>query len=143
MSIENQLIKLIPEIIFQFPSIQVMYLFGSHASGKPRASSDIDVAVFADGSESPSMDLQLGVFLQNRLKRQVDVVIMQKVSPILQHEVLKNKIRVFEKDAALRAFLENISLRAYLDARHYQKKRAFWRKPDGQGRRHPTPAEQP
>jgi predicted nucleotidyltransferase len=143
MPVQEHLKQLAPEIADRFPSIVVMYLFGSHASGAPKAASDVDVAIFTDGTQSPTMDLQLGVFLQDRLKRRVDVVVMQKSSPILQHEVLRNKIRIFEIDADRRAFLENRSLRAYLDARYYQKMRASRRKADGQGRRHPAPAEQP
>ena len=141
MSIKNHLAQLVPEIIAKFPSIQIVYLFGSHASDTPKANSDVDIAVFTDGRETPTMDLELGAFLQQRLNRPVDVVIMQKVSPILQHEVLQKKVRVFEKAAASRAFLENQSLRAYLDARHYQRKRAFGRKSNGQNFRHSTPVE--
>jgi len=141
MSIKNHLAQLVPEIIAKFPSIQIIYLFGSHASDTPKANSDVDIAVFTDGRETPTMDLELGAFLQQRLDRPVDVVIMQKVSPILQHEVLQKKVRVFEKAAASRAFLENQSLRAYLDARHYQRKRAFGRKSNGQNFRHSTPVE--
>jgi hypothetical protein len=77
------------------------------------------------------MDLELGVFLEKQLQRPVDVVIMQKVSPVLQHEVLSNKIRIYEKDAQLRVFQENRSLREYLDAMYYQQKRAARRKVDG------------
>ena len=141
MSIKNHLAQLVPEIIAKFPSIQIIYLFGSHASDTPKANSDVDIAVFTDGRVTPTMDLELGAFLQQRLNRPVDVVIMQKVSPILQHEVLQKKVRVFEKAAASRAFLENQSLRAYLDARHYQRKRAFGRKSNGQNFRHSTPVE--
>ena len=141
MSIHNHIIQLIPEMIAKFPSIQVMYLFGSHASKTPKADSDVDIAVFAEGCEKPTMDLELGVFLQQQLNRPADVVMMQKVSPILQYEVLQKKIRIFEKAAAGRAFLENQSLRAYLDARHYQRKRAFGRKSNGQNRRHSTLVE--
>jgi hypothetical protein len=101
----------------------------------------VDIAVFTDGSETLTMDLELKAFLQQRLNRPVDVVIMQKVSPILLHEVLQKKVRVFEKATASRAFLENQSLRAYLDARHYQRKRAFGRKSNGQNFRHSTPLE--
>lgn len=131
MSIKYQLNRIIPEIINRFPSITVMYLFGSHASGTPRENSDVDIAVFTDGREPPTMDLELGVFLEKQLKRPVDVVIMQKVSPVLQHEVLSNKIRIYEKDAQLRVFQENRSLREYLDAMYYQQKRAARRKVDG------------
>lgn len=125
MSIKNHLDQLIPEIIAQFPSIQVMYLFGSFACGTPKADSDVDIAVFTDGQDTPTMDLELGAYLQQRLNRPVDVVIMQKASPILQHEVLRKKVRIFENTAAGRAMLENRSLRTYLDARHYQRIRKF------------------
>ena len=141
MSIKNHLDQLLPEIIAKFPSIQVMYLFGSYASGTPKADSDADIAVFTDGSETFTMDLEVGVFLQQRLKRPVDVVIIQKASPIFQHEIMRKKVRIFEKSTASRAFLENQSLRAYLDARHYQRKRTFWRKFNGRNRRHSTLVE--
>jgi uncharacterized protein len=122
---------MIPEIMTRFPSITVMYLFGSHAFGTPREESDVDIGVFTDGSEPPMMDLELGVFIEKQLKRPVDVVIMQKVSPVLQHEVLSNKIRIYEKDPQLRIFQENRSLREYLDAIYYQQKRAVLRKAHG------------
>jgi predicted nucleotidyltransferase len=141
MSIKNHLNQLLPEIIAKFPSIQVMYLFGSHASGTSKADSDVDIAVFTDGSETPTMDLAVGVFLQQRLKRPVDVVIIQKASPIFQHEIMRKKVRIFEKSTASRAFLENQSLRSYLDARYYQRKRTFWRKFNGRNRRHSTLVE--
>jgi predicted nucleotidyltransferase len=137
----QQLKQITPEIIARFPFIQVLYLFGSHASGTAGEKSDIDIAVFTDGREPPTMDLELGAFLHQTLKQSVDVVIMQKVSPILQHEVLRNKIRIFEKEAGKRAFLENQSLRAYLDARHYQIKRAQWRQINGQNRRNSATSE--
>ena len=141
MSVKSRLKNLMPEIIAGFPPIRVMYLFGSCASGTSRRDSDVDIAVFTDGREAATMDLDLGVFLQQRLNRPVDVVIMQKASSILQHEVLRNKDRIFEKNTATRTFLENQSLRAYLDARHYQRKRAQWRKSNGQDRPHATPVE--
>ncbi len=141
MSIIAHLKRLVPEIIAGFPSITVIYLFGSRASRVSRPDSDVDIAVFTDGREKPTMDLDLGVFLTQQLNRSVDVVIMQKASPILQHEVLRKKITVFEKNAVTRSFLENQSLRAYLDARHYQRKRTLWRKSNGQHISHTTPAE--
>lgn len=141
MSIEIKLKKIIPEIIARFPYILVLYLFGSHASGTANIKSDLDIAIFTNGCEPPTMDLELEVYLQQALKKPVDVVIMQKVSPILQHEVLRNKIRIFEKETDRRAFLENQSLRAYLDARHYQIKRTQWSKTNGQNHRYSASAK--
>jgi len=125
-----------------FPSIMVLYLFGSHATGRNTNDSDLDIAVFTDDTESPTMDLELGAFLQQRLNHPVDVVILQKASPILQHEVLSNKIRIYEKSPEIRAKLEVQSFRAYLDALHYQKKRYNRRNLDVQHSDHSTPAKQ-
>jgi predicted nucleotidyltransferase len=141
MSAITHLKSLVPEIIAGFPSITVMYLFGSRASGASRSDSDVDIAVFTDGLETSTMDLDLGVFLTQQLNRPVDVVIMQKASPVLQHEVLRKKVPVFEKNTEARTFLENQSLRAYLDARHYQRKRTLWRKSNGQDLSHTTSAK--
>ena len=100
------------------------------------------MATFTDSTESPTMDLELGTFLQQRLNRPFDVVILQKASPILQHEVLSNKIRIYEKSPEIRAKLEVRSFRAYLDAIHYQEKRYNRKNLNGQHPYHSTPAEQ-
>lgn len=132
MSIESRIKKSIPEIIAKFPSVEIMYLFGSHAAGREQAGSDVDIAVFTDGNESPTMDLELGILLRQRIGCPVDVVIMQKASPILQHEVLRNKVRIFEKDPAVRAAREAIAFHEFMDAIHYQQKRSAGRKLYGQ-----------
>lgn len=142
MSILNRIKKNIPEIIAEFPSVQVMYLFGSHAAGRDRMDSDVDIAVFTDGNESPTMDLELGIFLKQRIGAPVDVVILQKASPLLRHEVLRNKIRIFERNSAFRAIQEATAFHDYMDARHYQQKRFTRGEPDGQSSDHSAPVEQ-
>jgi len=47
-------------MIAKFPAIQVIYLFESHASDTPKIDSDVDIAVFSDECETPTMDLELG-----------------------------------------------------------------------------------
>lgn len=116
------------DIVAEFPSILVIYLFGSHAVGTASPESDVDIAVFTDGSEGTMMDLELGLFLQQQLNRPVDVVMMRTASAVLKYEVLRCKIRIFEKDPELRAVLEVKALREFLDARHYQAKRSHKRR---------------
>jgi predicted nucleotidyltransferase len=134
--------QLITQLVSVYPNILAFYIFGSHADNTNKNRSDLDIALFTDGTESPTLDLELGAFLQQRLNHPVDVVILQKTSPILQHEVLNNKIRIYEKSPEIRAKLEVRSFRAYLDALHYQKKRYNRRNLDGQHPHHSTPAEQ-
>ncbi|HAO19183.1 MAG: hypothetical protein BWK80_25950 [Desulfobacteraceae bacterium IS3] len=128
MNILEQLRQITPEIMSAFPCIEVMYLFGSYAQNKEEPDSDADIAVFTDTTATAMTDLELGVFLENKLQKTTEVVIMQHVSPILQHEVLKHKIRIFEKDPQTRAKLECLSARFYFDACYVQDQRANWRR---------------
>ena len=123
---QQRLLNNLPELTTRFPSIEVLYLFGSRAKGAARSDSDADVAVFLEEKalrDNPLLDLEIGAFLEKKLSCPVDVLVMQKASPITQHQVLSGGIRLFEKDPAYRARVELISFKRCQDARHYQKKR--------------------
>lgn len=126
MDVVRQLKTLIPEVADKVDAIEVLYLFGSYASGTASDNSDIDVAVFVDDSayrDDPLIDLKIGVLLEDQLGKSVDVVVMNRVSPILQHEVLRSGKRMFERSAQNRRIYELMSFKNYLDVKHYQKKR--------------------
>jgi len=108
-----------------FPDIQVVYLFGSQARGTADSASDVDVAVFvtAEGLADPLLDLRIASYLQARCRREVDVVIINRANPVLQHEVLRTGRRIRERDPAFRASHELMVFKRYLDHRHYQRKR--------------------
>ena len=123
---DQRLLSILPELTTRFPAIEVLYLFGSRAKGAAGSDSDADVAVFLEEKalrDNPLLDLEIGAFLEKKLSCPVDVLVMQKASPITQHQVLAGGIRLFEKDLAYRARVELISFKRYQDARHYQKKR--------------------
>ncbi len=128
MDLFSELKSLVPEIMAAFPAIEVMYLFGSHARGVARENSDVDIGIFVSDLTDPLLDLEIGVFLENRLKKQVDVVILQKVSAILQHEVIKEQKRVFERDPEIRAKREVMTSRLYFDAVYVQERREAYRR---------------
>ncbi len=122
----EQLKKLIPELIERFPPIEVLYLFGSNARAAESGCRDVDIGVFLDSDgyvRDPLIDLNLGVYLQDSLGKEVDVVAMNRSSSIVQHEILRTGIRLFERNPASRAMLELNSFRDYLDVRHYQQRR--------------------
>ena len=48
---------------------------------------------------------------------------MQKASPVLKYEVLRSKIRIFDRDPEKRAILEVKALREFFDTQYYQAKR--------------------
>lgn len=120
------LLDIVPELTERFPAIDVLYLFGSQATGGADKASDVDLAVYLmekDSRTNPCLDLEIGLFVEKKLRYPVDVVVMQRVSPILQHQVLARGLRLFERDPGRRAALESLSFKRYLDVRHYQRKR--------------------
>lgn len=113
---------LLPEMAQKFPSVSVLYLFGSHAAQTATDRSDIDIAVYLDAqacSVNPLLDLEIGLFFEQRLGTNVDIVVMQKVSPAMQHLILASSIRLFERDPAQRACMELASFKEYVDTKHY------------------------
>jgi len=57
---------------------------------------------------------------------------MNDANPIIQHEVLKNGIILFEKNSENRAKYELTSFKKYIDHIYYQQKRWEKYKQDGQ-----------
>ena len=87
--------------------IQAAYLFGSAATGRTRADSDVDVAVLLRrrlGSRHPlDYRLKLMTDLGAALHRSdVDVVILNDAPPLLAHRILSKGQLVFERSASAR-----------------------------------------
>lgn len=74
--------------------VVAVYLFGSYAEKKQNEMSDVDIAVLYDKKHVPDLEKQL--HLKNELetftKKDVDLVILNSVSPILVHQVFKKGI---------------------------------------------------
>ncbi len=129
MDYQEQITHLIPKLTELFPMIEVLYLFGSRASKTNKADSDIDLAVFVNKQHDPHdplLDLKIGVFFYEHLKKKTDIVIMNDANPIIQNKVLKNGIILFEKNSENRAKYELASFKKYIDHIYYQQKR--WEK---------------
>jgi predicted nucleotidyltransferase len=118
--------SLLPYLTQEFPDVDVLYVFGSTVTGKSRAESDIDIAVYVDDrndGRDPLFDLRLGLWLQDRLGRPVDVIVMNTAAPLLRYEVLRTGVRLFERSPARRSAYEVRAFKEYVDFRHYQRKR--------------------
>ena len=81
---KNQVAKIV-RFAESHPTISAVYLFGSFASGHPKAKSDIDLGVLffedVDGFARINMETELS----NLLRRDVDLIDMRKSSPFLRH----------------------------------------------------------
>jgi uncharacterized protein len=80
------------------PTVLFALVFGSFARGEARPDSDLDVAVLFS---SPPEGLDVLDWL-NRLsdaaEREVDLVVLNRASPLLRHQVMMHRIRLMVRD---------------------------------------------
>jgi predicted nucleotidyltransferase len=102
-------------------NVIAVYVFGSHARGRAKASSDVDVAVLLE--KNPEFDYRLKVMaeLGELLQRPVDVVSLRQCGLVLQRQVLKYGVLVFEGDSRKRKAFEIISRKKYFDFQPYHR----------------------
>ena len=97
------------------------YLFGSAARGRVNYSSDVDLAVLLDarlGEEAQFEHyLLLAVELANFSQRDVDLVLLNKASPLLAHEVIRHGRLIYERCAAERIDFEIRTRQIYFDVK--------------------------
>lgn len=96
-------------------NVTAVYLFGSRAKGTATARSDIDLAVLL--REKPEYDYRLRVMseLSGLLKTEVDVLVLDQCGILLQRQVLKHGIVLYERDRRARIAFEIRSRKIYFD----------------------------
>jgi uncharacterized protein len=104
------------------PGIAAVYLFGSAATGKMKADSDLDIAVMSAGRIDGFERISMETALSNLLGRDVDLVIFHQAGVLLQHQILKYGCLIYVRDPAERVRQETISRSQYLDTRYLYKK---------------------
>jgi hypothetical protein len=109
-------------VLAQVPEIAAAYLFGSRALGRPRPSSDVDVALIFARDVDPESRFRLRCALSDRLARacgttRADVVDLETVSPLLAHEALRNGRLVLSRDDARRTRVIARQTMRYIDGK--------------------------
>ena len=115
-------------------SIVALYLFGSQATGKQGPLSDVDVAVLLDGKKVPpkqffSFRLELiGAATRACRRPDVDVVILNEVSPVLKYEVVRSGRLVYERNRTARVGFEAAVAQRYFDLEPFYQVSRFYLK---------------
>ncbi|MCW5890161.1 MAG: nucleotidyltransferase domain-containing protein [bacterium] len=100
------------------PDLRLAYVFGSVATGRDSASSDLDVAVlFADRIDSGRLD-RLSERLSAAAGRPVDLVDLSKAPPLLAHQVVARGTCLVSRDRSTQASFETRTVMRFLDTRH-------------------------
>lgn len=120
---EPNLVEDIRTALHNSPDLVAVYLFGSTARDQAHARSDVDVAVLFAAGLSPedvfARTLEIGVILDETLRRPVDVIALNRAPPALCFQVLKRGRLLLEQDRTQRCVFVMRALGQYYDAKPY------------------------
>ena len=119
----NIIAKKIASICKGEPAIAAAYVFGSHAKGIQKKSSDLDVALLLDETKTTYFfTLDFITALEKKMTCTVDVVILNKAGELLKFEVRRQGILVFERSKKDRKKFEIKGRKFYEDFIYLHKK---------------------
>ena len=80
------------------PAVLFALVFGSFARGEARPDSDLDVAIFFSSPPEGPEVLDWLNRLSDAAEREVDLVVLNRASPLLRHQVMMHRIRLMVRD---------------------------------------------
>ncbi len=100
------------------------YLYGSCATGKTHALSDVDIAVAANRKLSAVQKLKKRLVLISECQKilkssNVDLVFYEDLPLQIQYHALRDSVLIFSDDEDLRVDLEHRTLSRYFDRAYY------------------------
>lgn len=98
---EKSKINLINNNLKKDKSILLAYIFGSEVKGKTNKYSDIDIAILFDNKvkKDEYTDRQIAIItnLSEILKKEIDVVVLNRASLFLRYHILKEGVKIYER----------------------------------------------
>jgi len=91
----------------------LIYLFGSYAKGSFRTDSDVDIAYLADGEKDEYQIFSIAQELADIVKKDVHLIDLNKVSTVLQAQVVGTGKTLFCDNDFKRANFEMLTLKKY------------------------------
>lgn len=91
----------VKKFLFAEPGLRLAILYGSAATGKMRADSDVDIAVLFDRPMTAEQKMMLKSRLESELQREVDLVDLFSLSGTILKQVLhKGRVLIQTKQGA-------------------------------------------
>ena len=117
------LIDALRGVLVQVPEVWLALLFGSQATGKARADSDVDIAFLGHIKDR----LDLSARLSQVCAREVDLVSLHDPSFPLLEEVIRDGVLIYEADANVYSTWRSRALSSLdLDQAWYYRMRDAW-----------------
>jgi len=106
-------------ILEQFPAVQAAFLFGSHAEGRARDSSDLDIGLVGDKDTLQRQRLALLTEFARAGVDRVDLVILDGADPALQFEAVAPNRLLYARPEFDKGSYFSRTLREYFDFEPY------------------------
>lgn len=113
------IIKKCKSILIEYEDIIFAYIFGSYAQGKMRTDSDIDIAIYLEKKMDIETYLEIKMHLSEACKREVDLIVLNDITPLLKYQIYKNNILLFTRDKAIETRYKVKTLFEYSDMKSY------------------------
>ena len=107
------------DILIRYDKIVFAYLFGSYTKGNIREDSDIDVAIYLKDTMDTYEYLGIKMDLSDRLKKEVDLVVLNDATPLFKYEIYRNNILLFTNDKTIENKYKVKTLFEYNDMKRY------------------------
>ena len=94
---KNQIEKIKKKIvpILKKNNIKRAGIFGSYARGEQKKNSDIDLLIEIKNKNFSLFDLiRLKIYLEKKLKKEIDLTEYSSIHPLIKKEVLKEEIKI-------------------------------------------------
>ena len=114
-------LRLLANIFGKYPDIQAVYLFGSAASGRANANSDLDLAIVPRPNVKQLDKLGILVDLTRFGLRDIDLVILDTDDIVLKHESVRQNHLVYQAEDFDNGAYYSRVMREYLDFLPYME----------------------
>jgi predicted nucleotidyltransferase len=115
----DEIVAAVGRVLAARPDVLEGYVFGSVARGEAGSLSHVDVAAYIDPGATASAfgaDADIATDLMKALgHNRVDVVVLNRASPLLYHRVLRDGVRVVSRDLRATTTREGQALSRYCD----------------------------
>ena len=114
-------LEALAQVFRQYPDIQAVYLFGSHATGNVYRESDVDLGVVPGSPAVREKRLDILADLVRAGFYRVDLVFLDTGDLVLKYEAVRHNFLVYQADNFDRGTMYSKVVRQYLDFRPYLK----------------------
>jgi predicted nucleotidyltransferase len=112
-------LELLTDIFRKYPEIQAVYLFGSLATGKTHADSDLDLAIFLRNKSTVLNKLALLTDLARQGFVNTDLILLNTDDIILKYEAVCQNRVIYQTDDFDPGATYSLIIRQYLDFLYY------------------------